>query len=251
MNAAALRVVSYNVHKGYSPRRGVTVHGLRERLHSLRGDLVFLQEVQGLSHRRAAAHPNWPQPPQYEFLADSLWHDFAYGQNARYDDGHHGNAILSRFPIVAWENEDISQSTLERRGLLHCEIRIPDWPFNLHCINVHLGLFGGWRRRQLERLGQRIARAVPAQAPLIVAGDFNDWSRRAGLLFAQLPGLEEVFEALHGTPARSFPARLPMLHLDRIYTRGFGVRAADVHFGHGAARLSDHAALSADLQRAP
>ncbi|MEN9727549.1 MAG: hypothetical protein RL434_1915 [Pseudomonadota bacterium] len=247
MSRQHLRVVSYNVHKGYSLRRGVTVHGLRDALRALEGDLIFLQEVQGLSRRRAARHGDWPSSPQHEFLADTLWQDFAYGRNAVYDDGHHGNAILSRFPVVDWENEDISQSRLEQRGLLHCEIDIPGWSHPLHCINVHLGLFAHWRRRQLEHLRARIASRVPAAAPLIVAGDFNDWSQRAGRLFAEVLGLDEVFQTLHGSPARSFPARLPLLHLDRIYTRGFGITACDVHFGHGAARLSDHAALTADL----
>lgn len=247
MSRQNLRVVSYNVHKGYSPRRGVTVHGLRDTLRALGGDLIFLQEVQGLSHRRAARHGDWPSSPQHEFLADTLWRDFAYGRNAVYDDGHHGNAILSCFPIVSCENEDISQSRLERRGLLHCEIRVPGWAHALHCINVHLGLLAHWRRRQLEHLRARITDHVPAGAPLIVAGDFNDWSRRAGLLLAEVLGLDEVFQTLHGGPARSFPARLPLLHLDRIYTRGFRINTAEVHFGHGAARVSDHAALTADL----
>jgi len=223
------------------------VHGLRDALRALEGDLIFLQEVQGLSHRRASRHGDWPRSPQHEFLADTLWQDFAYGRNAVYDDGHHGNAILSRFPVVNWENEDVSQSRLEQRGLLHCEIGIPGWPHPLHCINVHLGLFAHWRRRQLEHLRARIAGRVPAAAPLIVAGDFNDWSQRAGRLFADVLGLDEVFQTLQGSPARSFPARLPLLHLDRIYTRGFRITACDVHFGHGAARLSDHAALTANL----
>ncbi len=223
------------------------MHGLRDALRALEGDLIFLQEVQGLSHRRASRHGDWPRSPQHEFLADTLWQDFAYGRNAVYDDGHHGNAILSRFPVVNWENEDVSQSRLEQRGLLHCEIGIPGWPHPLHCINVHLGLFAHWRRRQLEHLRARIAGRVPAAAPLIVAGDFNDWSQRAGRLFADVLGLDEVFQTLQGSPARSFPARLPLLHLDRIYTRGFRITACDVHFGHGAARLSDHAALTANL----
>lgn len=245
-----LRVVSYNVHKGYSRGHGVTIHALREGLHRLAGDIVFLQEVQGLSRRRATRHASWPAAPQHEFLADSLWPAFAYGRNAVYDDGHHGNAILSRYPIATWENEDISQSGLERRGMLHCEIRLPDGSV-LHCLNVHLGLLGRWRRRQLERLRARIEARVQPADPLIVAGDFNDWAHQAARGFAAELGLVDVFETATGAPARSFPARLPMLHLDRIYVRGFTVTQAVVHFGQRAARASDHAALCADLARGP
>jgi endonuclease/exonuclease/phosphatase family metal-dependent hydrolase len=242
-----LRVSTYNIHKGYSSRHGLTVHALREELRRLAGDLVFLQEVQGLSLRRAR-HPTWPATPQYEFLADSLWSDFAYGRNAVYDDGHHGNAILSKYPILRWDNEDISQSRFEQRGLLHCEIAVSNWSQPLHCINVHFGLLSRWRHGQLKCLGERIEQLVPAAAPLIVAGDFNDWGHRTGAFATEL-GLTEAFEHRTGRPARSFPARLPLLRLDRIYTRGFHVQAVQVHHGPLSARLSDHAALSATLVR--
>ncbi|MFN8751208.1 MAG: endonuclease/exonuclease/phosphatase family protein, partial [Betaproteobacteria bacterium] len=135
-----LHVVTFNIHKGFSPfKRRLTVHGLRDFLHGVGADLVFLQEVQGLHARHARSHADWPRQPQYEFFADSLWSDYAYGRNAVYDEGHHGNAILSRFPLAKWDNEDVSVSAYERRGLLHCEVEVPGWSSRLHCINVHLG----------------------------------------------------------------------------------------------------------------
>lgn len=243
-----LHVVTYNIRKGFSPLNGrIAVHELRDALRAVGADLVFLQEVQGLSHRHALRHRNWPEAPQYEFLADTLWSDFAYGRNAVYEEGHHGNAILSRFPILKWDNEDISQSRFESRGMLHCEIDVPGWPSRLHCINVHLGLIAMWRHRQVARLKERIEKLVPPHAPLIVAGDFNDWTRRAGLPLRETLGLTEVFEHTHGRPARSYPAALPMLNLDRIYIRGFRVKLAHVHHNRHSHRLSDHVALSALL----
>jgi endonuclease/exonuclease/phosphatase family metal-dependent hydrolase len=59
----------------------------------------------------------------------------------------------------------------------------------------------------------------------------------------------EVFEATGGRPARSFPAILPVLHLDRIYVRGFSVEKAHAHHGRTWSRVSDHIALSARLVR--
>jgi len=245
-----LHVVTFNIHKGFSQfQRRLTVHDLREKLHTLGADLVFLQEVQGLHEQHAVRHVNWPTAPQYEFLADTLWPEFAYGQNAVYDHGHHGNAILSKFPIASWDNEDISMSSFEHRGLLHCEIDVPGWSQRLHCINVHLGLFAIWRHRQVERLKERIARLVPPDAPLVIAGDFNDWTRRAGYALARDLALSEVFVATTGRPAASFPARMPFLHLDRIYIRGFRVKTALVHRGRSFSKLSDHVALSATLTR--
>jgi endonuclease/exonuclease/phosphatase family metal-dependent hydrolase len=249
----SLRVATYNIHKGFSVtpllNRRLTIHELRDKLHTLDADIVFLQEVHGQHDRHARLYHNWPAAPQYEFLADTVWRDFAYGRNSVYDAGHHGNAILSRFPIVSWDNEDVSAHRFERRGLLHCEIHIPKWNETLHCVCVHLGLRGHERSRQLEKLRQRIERLVPPEAPLIVAGDFNDWRLRATYELAHPLNLHEVFELMRGRLARTFPAMLPMMSLDRIYVRGFQVDAAHVHHGRAWARVSDHAALTASLVR--
>ena len=51
-----------------------------------------------------------------------------------------------------------------------------------------------------------------------------------------------------GRPARSYPSALPFFRLDRIYVRGYRVRRAEVHFGAPWAQISDHAALTAELE---
>src|SRR5687767_13425506 len=79
-----------------------------------------LQEVLGEHSGHSQRHSAWPDVPHYEFLADSLWPQFAYGQNAVYPHGHHGNALLSKFPIVRHRNRDVSVAGHENRGLLHC-----------------------------------------------------------------------------------------------------------------------------------
>jgi endonuclease/exonuclease/phosphatase family metal-dependent hydrolase len=245
-----LHVATYNIHKGFSFfRRRMVIHELRDHLRLLNADMVFLQEVQGGHVRHARRFHNWPAQPQHEFLADAVWKDFAYGRNAVYDDGHHGNAILSRYPIVRWDNQDVSGHRFESRGLLHCEIAVPGWQDLLHCICVHLALTAGHRNQQLRLLQDRIEELVPHGAPLIVAGDFNDWTHDAKQGFARALDLREAFESAHGRAARSFPALLPLLKLDRIYVRGFSVQAARVHHGRPWARISDHAALTATLRR--
>jgi endonuclease/exonuclease/phosphatase family metal-dependent hydrolase len=245
-----LRIATYNIHKGLSFfKRRLVIHEVRERLRLLDADLLFLQEVQGGHVRQARRFANWPDQPQHEFIADSVWTDFAYGRNAVYDAGHHGNAILSRFPILRWDNEDISEHRFETRGLLHCEVEVPGWDAALHCVCVHLGLMAHHRSRQLRAIRSRIERLVPPTAPLIVAGDFNDWARDANDELARPLQMREVFESTFGRVARSFPAALPVFQLDRIYVRGFNVKAARVHHGHAWARISDHAALTSTIVR--
>jgi endonuclease/exonuclease/phosphatase family metal-dependent hydrolase len=223
------------------------VHELRDHLRALGADIVFLQEVQGLHHRHAARFVDWPAEPQYEFLAHSVWKDFAYGRNAIYDHGDHGNAVLSRYLIRSAENQNVSAHALESRGLLHCEIDLPGSAHPLHCVCVHLGLHERGRRHQIGALIERLHRLVPEDAPVIVAGDFNDWRNLAGRRLADALGLKEAFRDHRGRPARSFPSAFPMLRLDRIYVRGFAVAHAEVHHGFPWSRISDHAALTARL----
>lgn len=246
---ATLSVTTYNIHKGFSQfNRRMMVHELRERLRHLDSDLVFLQEVQGLHVGHADRHADWPAAPQHEFLAESVWESTAYGGNAVYDHGHHGNAILARFPILGSHNQDVTDLQFERRGLLHCQLMVPGIVVPVHCVCVHLSLLGRSRKRQLEALANRLDHWAPGNGPLIVAGDFNDWRNQAGDLLARRLGMYEVFSGPYGRPVRSFPAALPMFRLDRIYVRGFAVRTTEVHFGLPWSRISDHAALSARLE---
>jgi endonuclease/exonuclease/phosphatase family metal-dependent hydrolase len=247
--ATHLNVVTYNIHKGLSQfNRRLVLHEIRERLGSLASDVAFLQEVQGQHDTHARRHVAWPNVGQHEFLAREGAH-CVYGMNAVYQDGHHGNAIVSRHPIPVWENIDVSHNWFESRGLLHCEIEVDGWKERLHCINVHLGLWARSRRFQLEWLSERIKASVPKSGPLVVAGDFNDWHRKASDFLAGELGLYEVFEHVEGRPARTFPAKMPVLTLDRIYVRDLSVEGVERHAGTGWSRLSDHVALAARLTR--
>jgi endonuclease/exonuclease/phosphatase family metal-dependent hydrolase len=244
-----LHIATYNIHKGFSHfNRRMMIHELRDHLRLLDADIIFLQEVQGQHHHHATRFEDWPQEPQYEFLADQVWNDYAYGRNAVYDHGHHGNAILSRYPIRSAENEDVSYHRRESRGLLHCEIELPGASEALHCICVHLALSERGRRHQVGALIERLHREVPGSAPLVVAGDFNDWRNLVGRRLAASFGLHEALADRWGRPARSFPSGLPLLRLDRIYVRGFEVHRSEVHHGPSWSRLSDHAPLSAHLR---
>ncbi len=165
-----LTVATYNIHKGFSHfNRRVVIHDLRQRLEGLDADLVFLQEVVGVHERHAGRFTDWPRKPQHEYIAGERWTELAYGKNAVYRDGHHGNALLSRFPIVAQDNEDISAHPFESRGLLHCVVGLGKGEPELHCLNVHLGLFERGREWQVRALCERIRATVPDDAPLLIA----------------------------------------------------------------------------------
>jgi endonuclease/exonuclease/phosphatase family metal-dependent hydrolase len=245
-----LRVVTLNIHKGLSQfNRRVVIHELREGLRLLKPDLVFLQEVQGLNERHALRYASWPGQGQHEFLAgEELQH--VYGRNRVHQHGHYGNALLSRHPILSHENADVSDHRFERRGMLHSVIKVPGWKRNLHCLCVHLSLHERGRRRQLDAIAARLEELVERDQPVIIAGDFNDWRLRASAILETSLGMTEVSVAAGGRHSRTFPSMLPVLQLDRIYVRGFRVLRTKVHRGRPWSLLSDHLALSAELERA-
>jgi len=235
-----IRVLTLNAHQGFrAGRRHGALLCIRDALRRSGAEVVFLQEV-------GAAAGVEPAVRQYEVLADGVWSEHAYGRNAVVTGGHHGNALLSKYPITSWQNVDASVGTAEPRGFLHAVIALPHGLGPLHAICVHLALRESHRRIQVARLLELVADEVPSSAPLVLAGDFNDWrghSHRRLLLEGEFT---EVYAAAVGSPARTFPARVPLLRLDRIYVRNLGHRP----FGMRArewSSLSDHAPLAAEL----
>jgi endonuclease/exonuclease/phosphatase family metal-dependent hydrolase len=248
MNQKALRVLTYNIHKGFNTtNRRFVLHQIREALVAADADLLFLQEMQGEHRHKKQNVAGWPELSQSEFIAEGVWPYYAYGKNAIYDAGHHGNAILSKYPFESWENINVSPFTWASRSLLHGVIRLPHNDQDVHILCVHLGLIGMERRRQLASLCERIDCHVPREAPLIVAGDFNDWLGRAERQFYDHLDLKEVFRATHGSHARTFPAWMPFLPMDRIYYRGFTALSCERLSHNPWQMLSDHAPLAASF----
>ncbi len=244
--APQLTVMTVNIHKGFTSfNRKFILPELRDAVRKVGADLVFLQEVMGTngSHHKSSAI----EEPHYEFLADEIWPQFAYGRNMVYPKGHHGNAVMSKFPIVHYQNHDVSVAGPEKRGLLHCVIRIPGHTQEVHAICVHLGLAESHRVQQLDLLCQMVRGDVPDDAPLIVAGDFNDWRRRAHDILEDGAGLKEVFVSAYGEAAKTFPSRFPVLSLDRIYVRNASVHLPVVLPRRPWSHLSDHAPLAAEI----
>lgn len=244
----AFNALTLNLHMGFDLlKRRFVLPELREAIRGTGADVVFLQEVLGEHAGHSRRHRNWPEGSQYEYLADTIWHQHAYGRNAAYPDGHHGNALLSKFPILSQQNRDVSVDGHEERGLLHCVLEQPGAAPPLHAICVHLGLRDSHRRRQLDLLCAMIRDEIPAHAPLIVAGDFNDWRIRGHRTMLDC-GLHEAFERAYGRVARTFPSRWPVLAVDRIYLRNALATSAQVLSARPWSHLSDHAPLLARVE---
>jgi endonuclease/exonuclease/phosphatase family metal-dependent hydrolase len=170
-----LRLLSWNVHKctggldrRYDPSRTARV------IAASGADVALLQEV--------AEDGSWyGDERQVDVIGDQLlWPHRSYFVNVRFGPrrGAYGNAILSRHPIVAATNHDLTQPGRKARSVLHAEVRIamPNGATRtLHLFNLHLGLGERERRRQLVQFlgGEPFAR-LRRRTPIVVAGDFND-----------------------------------------------------------------------------
>jgi endonuclease/exonuclease/phosphatase family metal-dependent hydrolase len=239
--AKSFRVMTLNAHQGLraSARREALIR-LRDGLREADADLVFLQEI-GVASGSGAAMT------QYEVLADSVWSEHAYGRNAVAAGGHHGNALLSKFPVLDWRNVDATVGRKEPRGFLHCSVGVPSGASALHAICVHLALAESHRRHQVARLVDHVESSVPADAPLLIAGDFNDWRGRAHRRLLHALRLEPACAGRDGRPPRTFPARWPMLRLDRIYARNLSHRPLALPRVPWHA-LSDHVPLACEIR---
>jgi len=237
-----VRVATYNIHKGVQgigPTRRLEIHNLGHAVEQLDADIVCLQEVRKTHRREAEYFERWPELPQAEFLAPEGY-TAVYRTNALTRHGEHGNAMLSRWPVVSHQQEDMSDHRFEQRGLLHSEVCVHGRA--LHVVVVHLGLIKASRIRQLEQLRQFIAREIPASAPLVVAGDFNDWGTTVQTTMAAAGMV-----AFSPSKAATFPSRLPVVQLDHVYARGLTPLGVQVPRGRIWGRMSDHLPLIADF----
>ena len=237
-----LKVATYNIHKGVQgvgPARRLEIHNLGHAVEQFDADIVCLQEVRAFNRLHAKRFEHWPDTGQADFLAPEGYTS-VYRTNAITRHGEHGNALLSRWPVLMHRHENMSDHRFEQRGLLHVSLQIQTQA--VHVIVVHLGLLPASRVRQTQQLHDYIARHVPSDAFLVVAGDFNDWGGKLRDAMARL-GLHDCARERVAT----YPSRLPLTQLDYVYARGLDPVRVMVPRGPTWARMSDHLPLVADF----
>ena len=238
-----LRIATYNIHKGVQgmgPTRRLEIHNLGHAVEQLDADIVCLQEVRKLHRGEQQYFKRWPELPQAEFLCPEGYYP-VYQTNAHTKHGEHGNALLSRWPIVSHGHEDMSDHRFEQRGLLHVEVQVEDR--TVHVVVLHLGLIAGSRTRQVERVALFIEREIPAGEPVIVAGDFNDWGCKLRPVMNK-----HGFRDFIGERTLTYPSRLPLTQLDFVYGRGLEPVGIEIPRGRIWWRMSDHLPLIAEFK---
>lgn len=230
-SALPLTIATWNIHKGIGTDRRRDLMRTASVIAEIAPDIMALQEADrrfgsraglfDLDHLHAATglrpvHTGTPGPSH----------------------GWHGNLILTRNSQVT-RTETITLPGLEPRGALLTELEVAGRP--LRIIAAHFGLLRRSRQAQARHLLDHLADRDPW--PTLLMGDLNEW--RSG------PGSPIDILARHFSPApgiRSFPARYPLLPLDRMMIGPTG-RIADLaaHDTPLARKASDHLPLKARL----
>ncbi len=195
-----VRVLTYNVHKCRGLDGRTSVARIAEVLQEAGADVMALQEV--MDHQAAR-------------LSADLGYPYCIGENRKFRGYGYGNVVLSRFPIVAMRNYDLSVRGREERGCLRVDLDVDSRV--LHVFNVHLGTALIERRHQGRKLiAPELLSDSAIEWPRIVLGDFNEWT--TGLATRLLRShMQSADVRAHLSRAKTYPGVLPFLHLDHIY----------------------------------
>lgn len=225
-----LRVASYNIHRAigkdgqYQPDRILRVLG------EIHADIVALQEIDLMEPGHVQLLP---------WLAVRTNMAGIPGPVRSRGPCQYGNALLTRFPVTGVLRWDLSVGSHEARGALAVDLRVEGR--SLHVVTTHLGLWPSERPVQAERLRKLL---VSSRYDLtILMGDLNEWNVRG----KALRGLGRLFGPA-SAPA-TFPARCPLLPLDRIWIApALTVARVAVHDTPLSRLSSDHLPIKADIR---
>jgi endonuclease/exonuclease/phosphatase family metal-dependent hydrolase len=226
-----LTVVSYNVHRCIGMDRRRDPERVARVIREVGGQVVGLQEVKSI-------HGALPARAQMDYLSRATGLAAVAGPTILREDSEYGNVLLTSFPVIRHHAVDLTVNSREPRGALEAVLDIHGKEVRI--VVTHLGLNLAERRHQVARLLEIATRET--QGPLIVMGDINEW-------FPRSPVLRFMNRYLGRTPAiPTFPSRLPVLALDRVWVRPTAALVAvAVHRTPLARIASDHLPVRADL----
>jgi endonuclease/exonuclease/phosphatase family metal-dependent hydrolase len=227
------RAATYNIHKCRGMDWRVRPDRIASVLEEMDADIIALQEV---------------QEDQIACFSRRLRHRCVFGAARKLGGVDYGNAIFTRFEVTDTKNHDLSVKGREPRACLEAQLEVPERG-PLHAFAAHLGTSWAERRRQAEKLLSETLLGRPAStAPLLLLGDFNEWT--AGATTRSLSRhMQSANIRAHLGRGRTYPGLLPFLHLDHIY-HDRALRLTGMQFLRTRLSLiaSDHLPLVADFE---
>jgi endonuclease/exonuclease/phosphatase family metal-dependent hydrolase len=263
----AVRVASWNIHRCVGSDRRRDVRRVAEVILALEPDVIALQEVETPTALTSASS-------SFRLLGElaECGYRALLGPTMLAECHSYGNVLLSRLPIHQSARVDLTYKGREPRGLIDIRVQVGQrlssdgkQPSMLRCMATHLGLGGGERRAQIARIASRISPSLDAAPcrdspcmdamvsgatipdatqcdPIVLIGDFNEVRRRSRRLAPINQRLRQV------PTGATFPARWPLLALDRIWYRGGRLEQCETVRTDLTRMASDHLPLLADIR---
>ncbi|HWL81837.1 MAG TPA: endonuclease/exonuclease/phosphatase family protein [Roseomonas sp.] len=223
-----LRAMTWNIHSAIGPDGRYDLDRVLGLIRRHQPDLLAVQEVE--------ARGRGARPSPFTVLRERFAGHAMHAETIRAHDGAYGHMLLSRWPMEHSAVHDLSVEGREPRAAICARIRTPAGLLGV--VAAHLGLKRTERHRQASRLAKLVREM---EGPVVVMGDFNDWSWRGPVWRSLSPLLPAR------TAHRTFPARFPLLRLDEIFCRPIGLLGASWRDTAGKA-ASDHLPVVAELR---
>ena len=146
-----LTIASYNIHRCVGTDFRQNAPRVADVLRELDCDTIGLQEVDNQPGPRS-------ESMQLQFLADALGMRSIAGNTLRRQDGHYGNALLTRRPVLSSRLHDISHAGHEPRGIIDAMLDVDG--IAVRIITTHLGLWPAERRAQARLTGRWVQQTL-------------------------------------------------------------------------------------------
>jgi endonuclease/exonuclease/phosphatase family metal-dependent hydrolase len=237
-----VRVLSYNLHFGFDVQGWSDLEGVARAIEASGAEVVGLQEVsRGWYVNGATDMLAWLQRrlrmpfARFAGASDAIW----------------GNALLSRYPIVAGEVVRLPREGVPlRRNALRAELDLGAGR-RLSVVVTHLHHVEGPDGARV-RLAQvpRLLELVAGRPATVLMGDLNAEPGSAEIGLLRAAGMADAFTAAGGGPADAptWPADRPDRRIDWIWLSG---DLAATGFAATTSTASDHRGIAVTVRPRP
>lgn len=226
-----LRLLSYNIHSGYSldGRRDIT--RLAAFFRRVSPDVIVIQE--------AELHP---EEGDLDRLAGEAYPYRHNGPTLIKKSGHQfGNIILSKMPFRHMATHDLDTSPdFEPRNAIEVIIDTDFGPIRI--FGTHLSLAPWERIEEVRNLCRLVDTIEHGPMPVVLCGDFNEWRRRSKMI----RHIDARMTQLHCRG--SFPSIFPVLRLDRVWIDERLTGQAQTYNVPDMRMLSDHLPILIEIE---
>lgn len=229
------RIVTYNIHSGIGRDKKHDYKRIGQFLANSGADVVLLQEMDTRPSERSTTQD------VKDICAENTF-KLIPSPAIRESDGWYGNAILTRFDVLAHDTLDVSQNGRQPRNVQIVELKTEKTPLTV--VNTHKGLKKLERRSQFSLLHEHLSsRMKEKQIPLVLAGDFNEWQ----FFSKAFKALNELL--LQQKVGATFPSHFPVFALDRVWVSDdIKVKACRKLKNAKTRILSDHLPVLVDIE---